>query len=69
MTGILERPYFIESLNLLKAADKGAKTISVISDDSPTSSAIYDYIKGLESKSPVKIASFDSPPRLISGRH
>ena len=61
VTGILERPYFIESLNLLKAADKGVKTISVISDDSPTSSAIYDYIKGLESKSPVKIVSFDQP--------
>jgi ABC-type uncharacterized transport system substrate-binding protein len=60
-TGILERPSFIECLDLLKAIERGVKTVSVISDDSPTSSATYDFIKQLKSKAPVEIVSFDQP--------
>jgi len=61
VTGILERPFFIECLNLLKAIDRSIKTISVISDDGPTSTAMYDYMKNLAAKSPVKVVSFDQP--------
>jgi len=61
VTGILERPHFIESLNLLKAIDGNIKTIAVISDDSPTSNAMFAYIKTLEEMSPVEIVSFEQP--------
>ena len=61
VTGILERPHFIESLTLLKAIDGNINTIAVIGDDSPTTNAMYDYMRTLEEKSPVKIVSFDQP--------
>ena len=61
VTGLLERPHFIESLNLLTALDANINTIAVIGDDSPTANAMYDYMRTLEDQSPVKIVSFDQP--------
>ena len=59
VTGILERLFFVQSLELLKQIKRDVLTIAVIADDGPTSDAALAYIKTL--KSPLKIISFDQP--------
>ena len=59
VTGILERPFFVQSLELLRKIKKNVRTIALITDDGPTSDAIRAYIKTL--KSPLRLLSLDQP--------
>lgn len=58
-TGVIQKPIFVESLELLLRIKPETKKISVISDDGPTSTAILAYMKTV--KAPVEIVSFDQP--------
>lgn len=44
MTGILERPHFAESMELLKSLVPGVRKVALLGDDTTTSSAAFDYI-------------------------
>lgn len=61
VTGILERPHFLESLMLLKAIGRNIKTIAFITDDGPTSTAVCAYMRKLKKSSLIKIVSLDQP--------
>jgi len=45
VTGILERPHFNESLDLLNEIMPGVENIAIISDDSPTSQGALSYMR------------------------
>lgn len=56
-TGLLERIYFRETVDMLKTIYPNINTIAVISDDSATSDAMVDYIK--TQPVPVTVTAFD----------
>jgi ABC-type uncharacterized transport system substrate-binding protein len=58
-TGILERPHFIQSVQLLKTIVPSISTIAFITDRSETSNAVLAYIKTLAA--PVRVFSYDQP--------
>ncbi len=57
--GIIQKPIFIQSIELLLSIKNDIRTLALISDSGETSSAIIAYCKTL--KSPVQIVSFDQP--------
>lgn len=59
MTGILERIFFIQSLELLRQIKRDVRTIAIIGDDGLTFNLVLVYIKTLQS--PLKVVSFDQP--------
>jgi len=60
VTGILERPFVAETMNLLKEISPQVKTAAVITDKSETSDAVIEYIKSLEPL-PVPIVAVEQP--------
>lgn len=48
VTGVLERPNIIESVQFLKKIVPGVKTILILSDQSPTGDAFIEYAKSLD---------------------
>ncbi len=50
ITGVLERPHFKSSINLMKLINKNIKDIIILSDDSVTSNIIIPQILGLADK-------------------
>jgi ABC-type uncharacterized transport system substrate-binding protein len=59
VTGILERPYFVQSFDMLKVIVPDVEKVAVITDAGPTSDQIIAQMK---SKSlPIKVASIDQP--------
>jgi ABC-type uncharacterized transport system substrate-binding protein len=59
ITGILERPHFNASLNLLKQMKPNTHRIALLSDYSPTSEGALAYIR--KQKTPYKIVSCQTP--------
>ncbi|NNF99337.1 MAG: hypothetical protein HKM93_08165 [Desulfobacteraceae bacterium] len=63
VTGIVERPHFVQSFQMLQIIDPGARTIAVITDDSTTSDQL---IKDLKTKSlPLAVKSIDQPATFM----
>lgn len=48
VTGILERPHFLDSIDMLLKIKPGIKKLGMISDNSETSDAVFAYIKTLK---------------------
>lgn len=59
VTGILERVFFIRSMDLLQQIKPEVKTVAVITDNGVTSDAALAYMKTLEL--PLKVVSIDQP--------
>jgi ABC-type uncharacterized transport system substrate-binding protein len=61
VTGILERPHWLETIKLLKQMVPGIKKIGVVSDNTPTFQAIVELMKkdSRQLKEVVDIASWD----------
>lgn len=59
VTGILERPHFVQTVGLLLKILPDVKRVAVLSDDSPTSDAALKYAE--MGHAPVKIVSCERP--------
>ena len=59
VTGILERPYFVQSFDMLKAIVPGANSVAVITDASPTSDQLIAYMRSR--RLPITTTAVDQP--------
>lgn len=59
VTGILERPHFIMSIDLLLKVAPGTKRVAFLSDKSPTSDAMVGYCQSR--RVPVEMVAWDQP--------
>jgi len=58
-TGVIQKPIFVQAVELLLSIKQDVKTMAVISDDGPTSDAVIGHMKTM--KSSIKVVSFDQP--------
>ncbi|QTA78592.1 putative ABC transporter, substrate-binding protein [Desulfonema limicola] len=58
-TGVIQKPLFVPSIEMLLKIKPDIKKIALISDDGPTSDAMISYMKTL--KAPVEVVSYDQP--------
>jgi ABC-type uncharacterized transport system substrate-binding protein len=61
VTGILERPHLVDTVQMMLAIKSDIKKIGILTDKSPTSDAVVEYIKTLEMPGGVQIVSYDQP--------
>ncbi len=61
VTGILERPHYVRTLKMLLSIMGDIKTVAVLSDDGPTSTAMFDYMKKQKLPEGLKVVSYDQP--------
>ena len=59
VTGVLERPNLVESLELLQKIVPSVKRVVMLSDKSPTTDGCWDYAKTL--KLPVEVVAYEQP--------
>ncbi len=60
VTGILERPFVTETMNLLREISPRARTAALITDRNETSEGVIEYIKSLKNL-PLKLVMIEQP--------
>ena len=59
LTGILERPHFKDSIQMLLKISPNVKKVAFLSDDGETSTAVVQYLK--TQKADIEVVSYDQP--------